>query len=62
MGRLLYPLWALLVFAVLGWVQVTDQASPQGNVEPRTNPASLRDNPGAYRPAYTTSGRILRGK
>jgi hypothetical protein len=62
MGRLLYPLWALLVFAVLGWVQVTDQASPQGNVEPRTNPASMRDNPGAYRSAYTTSGRILRGK
>jgi hypothetical protein len=47
---------------VLGWVQVTDQASPQGNVEPRTNPASMRDNPGAYRSAYTTSGRILRGK
>jgi hypothetical protein len=62
MGRPLYPLWALLVFAVLAWVQVTDQASPVGTTEPRTNPTSLRDNPGAYRSAYTTSGRILRGK
>jgi hypothetical protein len=62
MGRLVYPLWALLVFAALAVVQVGDLASPEGTTEPRTNPASLRDNPGAYRPAYTTSGRILRGK
>lgn len=61
-GRVLYSLWAALVFGALLFVQYFDLASPLGSIEPRTNPTSLRDNPGAYRSAYTTSGRIIRGK
>ena len=46
-GRVLYSLWAALVFGALLFVQYFDLASPRGTMEPRTNPTSLRDNPGA---------------
>lgn len=61
-GRALYAVWTAAVLAVVVFVQYADLASPDGTREPRTNPTSLRDNPGAYRSAYTTSGRVLRGK
>ena len=57
----LYRLWVAAVLGVLVVAQLRGW-SLAGTTESRTNPTSVRANPGAYRSPYFTSGRILRGK
>lgn len=57
----LYAVWAVLVLAVLGTAQYRGWTLTRSQ-DTRTNPRSIRDNPGAYRSTYYVPGRILRGK
>lgn len=59
-GRL-YTIWGIAVMMLLGTAQYRGWAlgsSTQG----RTNPTSVRANPGAYRSPYYVPGRTMRGK
>ncbi len=57
----LYTLWGALVLLTLGFAQYRGWTFTSVN-ESRTNPRSVRDNPGAYRSSYYLPGRTLRGK
>lgn len=57
----LYTGWIVLVLAVLGYAQYTGFTFSSATVA-KTNPRSIRDNPGSYRPSYYFPGRVLRGK
>lgn len=61
MGARIYTLWAVAVLALLGTAQYRGWSLTRAS-ESRTNPRSVRDNPGAYRPTYFIPGRTLRGK
>lgn len=56
-----YAVWATVVLVMLGvaqyrgWTMTSVEKS-------KTNPRSVRDNPGAYRSTYYVPGRTLRGK
>ena len=57
-GSLLYGVAILSLLSVAeyrGW-------SPFGPSRPGSGPESVRDNPGAYRPHYSGSGRYVGGK
>ncbi|MBL0940742.1 MAG: hypothetical protein IBJ03_17750 [Gemmatimonadaceae bacterium] len=60
-GARLYAMWALVVLGLLGTAQYRGWTLTSSN-ESRSNPRSIRDNPGAYRSSYYVPGRILRGK
>jgi hypothetical protein len=61
MFRSVYTVWAAAVLVVVGVVQFLGISFADVN-ESRTNPTSVRANPGAYRSPYFFSGRTLRGK
>jgi hypothetical protein len=56
-----YTLWAALVLGVLGYAQYIGWSFSKVN-EARTDPRSVRNNPGSYRSTYYVPGRVLRGK
>jgi hypothetical protein len=56
-----YTVWAALVLGLLGYAQYVGYSFSSVS-EARTNPRSVRDNPGSYRPSYYLPGRVLRGK
>jgi hypothetical protein len=60
MGARLYTLWAVAVLGLLGTAQYRGWTLTR-STDSRTNPRSIRDNPGAYRSSYYVPGRILRG-
>lgn len=57
----LYSIWAVIVLASLGIAQYRGWTLTRAETG-RSNPRSVRDNPGAYRPIYSVPGRTLRGK
>lgn len=57
----LYTLWAVAVLGLLGYGQYVGWSFTT-TTEARTNPRSVRNNPGSYRPSYYSPGRVLRGK
>jgi hypothetical protein len=57
----LYTLYAAVVLGLLGYAQYTGWSFSTVN-EARTDPRSVRNNPGSYRPTYYSPGRVLRGK
>ncbi|MBY0490479.1 MAG: hypothetical protein K2R93_11615 [Gemmatimonadaceae bacterium] len=57
----LYTLWAIAVLGMLGYAQYTGWSFTTVT-EAKTNPRSVRNNPGSYRPSYYSPGRVLRGK
>jgi hypothetical protein len=61
MSSRLYAVWGCAILIVLATAQYrgwTLSSSQQG----KTNPTSVRANPGAYRSPYYVPGRTLRGK
>lgn len=56
-----YLLWAVVVLGGLGYAQYTGWSFSKVD-EARTDPRSVRNNPGSYRPTYYSPGRVLRGK
>jgi hypothetical protein len=61
MSARLFAVWGCIVLAVLGVAQYRGwsfASSTQG----KTNPTSVRANPGAYRSPYYIPGRTMRGK
>lgn len=61
MAARMYTLWAAAVLVLLGAAQYRGWSLTSVN-ESRSNPRSVRDNPGAYRSSYYIPGRTLRGK
>ncbi len=59
--KLVYTLWALAVLGVLGYAQYIGWSFSSVD-EARTDPRSVRNNPGSYRSSYYSPGRVLRGK
>jgi len=57
----LYTFWIVAVLAVLGTAQYRGWTLTRSS-ESRSNPRSIRDNPGAYRSSYYIPGRTIRGK
>jgi hypothetical protein len=57
----LYTLWAIAVLGLLGYGQYVGWSFTTVT-EAKTNPRSVRNNPGSYRPSYYSPGRVLRGK
>lgn len=61
MGARLYTIWIVAILALLGTAQYRGWSLTRTS-ESRSNPRSVRDNPGAYRSSYYLPGRTLRGK
>ncbi|MBU6365896.1 MAG: hypothetical protein KJT01_06770 [Gemmatimonadetes bacterium] len=61
MFRSAYTVWAAAVLVAVGVVQYLGITFADVS-ESRTNPTSVRANPGAYRSPYFVPGRTLRGK
>ena len=61
MGPKVYVVWAALVLGLLGTAQYRGWSLTRAMVS-RSNPKSVRDNPGAYRSSYYVPGRTPRGK
>lgn len=61
MAARLYTIWIVAVLTLLGTAQYRGWSLTRTN-ESRSNPRSVRDNPGAYRSSYYIPGRTLRGK
>lgn len=61
LGARVYAVWATAVLLLLGVAQYRGWTLTSVN-ESKTNPRSVRDNPGAYRSSYYVPGRTLRGK
>ena len=57
----LYTLWGAGVLFVLGALQYSGW-SPTATSATKTNPRTVRANPGSYRSPYFIPGRTLRGK
>ncbi len=57
----LYVLWGVAVLLLLGTVQYRGWSFTSTS-NSKTNPRSVRANPGAYRSPYYLPGRTLRGK
>ena len=61
MSRVLYAVYGIAVLAFAAYAQSTGKWLPR----PARNqvvPASIRDNPGAYRPVYRSTYGTFRGK
>ena len=56
-----YTLWGAAVLLLLGTAQYKGW-SLSSSTQGRTNPTSVRANPGAYRSPYYIPGRTMRGK
>jgi|GEM_PF-291354 hypothetical protein len=54
--------YGLVVLALLGWAEYRGWSFTRVNEERDPTPHSVRDNPGASRPIYGTSGRYVGGK
>jgi|JI8StandDraft_2_1071088.scaffolds.fasta_scaffold43805_2 hypothetical protein len=61
LGARVYAVWATAVLLLLGVAQYRGWTLTSSD-ESKTNPRSVRDNPGAYRSSYYVPGRTLRGK
>ena len=61
MRAFMYTVWGVAVLALLGMAQWNGWSLTQAS-ETKTNPRSVRANPGSYRSPYYGSGRVLRGK
>ncbi|HEU0052905.1 MAG TPA: hypothetical protein VFQ39_06995 [Longimicrobium sp.] len=57
----LYLLYGVGVLALLGWAEYRGWSTFRPQTE-RENTRTVRDNPGAYRPQYSTGGRYVGGK
>ncbi len=57
----LFTMWGIAVLLLLGTAQYRGWAL-SSTKESKTNPTSVRANPGAYRSPYFIPGRTLRGK
>lgn len=57
----LYTLWGVAVLALLGYAQYSGW-SLTSSTQSKTNPKSVRANPGAYRSSYYIPGRTMHGK
>ena len=57
----LYTLWGAAVLLLLGSAQYRGW-SLSSTAQGKTNPKSVRANPGAYRSPYYIPGRTMRGK
>lgn len=57
----LYTLWGAAVLLLLGSAQYRGWSMSSTAVG-KTNPKSVRANPGAYRSPYFIPGRTMRGK
>lgn len=57
----LYTLWGAAVLLFLGTAQYRGW-SMTSSTQSKTNPTSVRANPGAYRSPYYIPGRTTRGK
>ena len=57
----LYTIWAVAVLGLLGYAQYVGWSFTTVT-EAKTNPRSVRNNPGSYRPSYYSPGPVLRGK
>jgi hypothetical protein len=57
----LYTIWGVVVLVLLGAAQYRGW-SPTVTSKGKTNPRSVRANPGSYRSPYYLPGRTLRGK
>ncbi len=56
-----YTVWGTAVLLLLGVAQYRGW-SPTSTSSGKTNPRSVRANPGSYRSPYYLPGRTLRGK
>ena len=56
-----YTLWGAAVLLLLGAAQYLGW-SMSSAAQGKTNPTSIRANPGAYRSPYYIPGRTMRGK
>ncbi|MBC8085816.1 MAG: hypothetical protein H7Z40_01010 [Phycisphaerae bacterium] len=61
MRSALFMVWGFLVLATLGTAQWRGWSMTSAAMS-KTNPRSVRDNPGSYRSPYFIPGRTLRGK
>lgn len=61
MRAALYMVWGFVVLATVGTAQWRGWSFTSAT-ENKTNPRSVRDNPGSYRSPYFIPGRTLRGK
>lgn len=61
MSARLYTLWGVAVLLLLGTAQYRGW-SFTSTAQGKTNPKSVRANPGAYRSPYYIPGRTMRGK
>lgn len=61
MSARVYTLWGFAVLMLVGAAQYRGWALAPA-AEGKTNPTSVRANPGAYRSPYFIPGRTMRGK
>ncbi len=61
MSARIFAVWGFLVLSVLGVAQYRG-SSLSSSKQGKTNPTSVRANPGAYRSPYFIPGRTMRGK
>lgn len=61
MRAALYAVWGVAVLMALGTAQWRGLSFTSATMA-KTNPRSVRDNPGSYRSPYFIPGRTLRGK
>jgi hypothetical protein len=57
----LYTVWGTAVLLLLGVAQFRGW-SLSSSTQGKTNPTSVRANPGAYRSSYYSPGRTMHGK
>ncbi len=61
MRTVIYSIWGVAVLSLLGAAQWTGYSFTSATMN-KTNPRSIRANPGSYRSPYYLPGRTLRGK
>lgn len=61
MRAAMYTVWGVAVLVLLGAAQWQGWSITSASTT-KTNPRSVRDNPGSYRSPYFIPGRTLRGK
>jgi hypothetical protein len=61
MSARLYTIWGIAALLLLGTAQYKGWSMSE-TTQGKTNPTSVRANPGAYRPSYYIPGRTMHGK
>ena len=61
-GPRIYLAYGLAVLGLLAWVEYTGWSMVSVSESRDGTPRSVRDNPGASRPIYGSSGRYVGGK